>query len=1126
MSANTLWSPPSLEQIMAGFAVVRKTHPVTVTRTITLKLRTTRFKENMLRIAQQRVTMMTAEVLTLFQQDLAQVSCGQAGAQLPAALASLLDMGGRSLSPSEHHELEQFIAASACTIDPQHAPRALMSALAEASAHAGTAVEHVRAYLDDWDAAHGDLNLKNTLERVATMKNRDGTPRYSLRQLDQIRYAILLRKAMAEAHAVQVRAARMAALAEQAEQQRKDEERVRLIESDLRRRGAGKSSAQLITVLCAIARRYGDPQVADMQPSLLAELQRLAKEGNKKAHAPQLPFIRTVIHRLAASDEASGAGEGMGWLRRQVEYWYAHLPLDQQREIFGDAYVSVDGALRYAALLHALLQQFSMVSTATLLLLELTEAEIRQLGDGHEQFVALLSRCYSEHCSLHKYPLSGPLRQAIFASCGQSVLAWAQKLIDHHQKAQERHITLKAPKLDGAPSFQSVNLFYRKRLIYLPLIYQIWSASMDAYDLAASTTVPFGPDSGKTLGLTRRQRQQRRMRGNQRKSVLGDRFVGKRGARRLKRWMLAPKVVSEILEHLEVLEYPDIPGVSEQQRIAAKAAVHPYWVKKQHQPHGVRAVRPTQFRSQPTAHPVRLGQLSASQRFQLRQQMRELQAFAPEFERIREAIDLFLSPAPPDFPSLDTVMMTADEAAQLPLEVRDSVDQYEPRLTAYHQSLDLLRTFWPRRGSPSGNYTAEKLYDLETLRAQQFAQHAAELQERQLQPIRFQRTMNSQYSPASFTLVWRGPEAGGDAQESVLLACALAGEEAPERALLAQRGSQAEQQEEGVVQEFLNYPGHAFSRDRVPEMLFFPAEYGHGYQAQILRGVRERQRHAPIICQRGCTAAETGQHLPGCAPAAALATATLTSDVDAFGRALWFAHLPVEIPTPACAEQPNAIMGVHEDGGQLWFAVIDLHGAVLDVGELVPPAHVGPETAHGQASENFAYEMAWKILRQSHTDAYTAWIALEETGWKRDRVDINAAANRGRFAFPREKIASIVRYNAASEGMLPPTSMRGISPTSDCGHCGQRMEQGEVRYRAVYECPRCAALDVPNTLRRSDGEDAYRCTSCGSVWSEKIPQFKCLRCGAQQYARYNTALAVARRALERLSSQGASTAEE
>ena len=267
----------------------------------------------------------------------------------------------------------------------------------------------------------------------------------------------------------------------------------------------------------------------------------------------------------------------------------------------------------------------------------------------------------------------------------------------------------------------------------------------------------------------------------------------------------------------------------------------------------------------------------------------------------------------------------------------------------------------------------------------------------------------------------------------------------------------------------------------------------------------------------------------GCAPEAVITTATVAAETDVNGRLDWYARLPIAIPARPCTTDPNAVIGFHEYQGGYYFAVVDLTGKLIDLGELSVPENVGPHTRKGRTSDNFAFEMAWAMLRQSQMDNYKAYIGVENTAWKREKVELSADKNRETFAFPRERIFEIARYKAAREGLLLPEKVRGVAPSRDCGNCGHRAQNDTaIRWRPVVHCFHCQALDQSHSLERiadAEGVKHLHCTQCRRIWNIEEPQLKCSRCRILQHAQYNASLVVARRALDQLASDHQSAME-
>lgn len=1138
MSTFRLQQELSTRNILRGIERLREEHPATINLTISLKLRTTRFKENMLKVTQQRVTNMKSEVLASLQLDLEQINSGATGKRFIDTVLGLCN-ADNSISPSLRQELEAIVAP----LDPLALPIAMIKAVATAEASESGYAHQLRDYLDLWQKGHRDGHLDRTLERAAKARRRIGENEYELRytpeQLTWIRYAILLRKVLQDEHTKELQARRIVALAELAELSYEDAARTQEIDAAIAKRSAGQATESLITVICASVKRLSstDTDSGDKAQALrdtlvalakkLTNMQRRARQKKTAAVSLPGPFIRELIGLLAAEPETESDHGSIKWLWQQLEHWYSGREAKQQQQLQqkwqGEYAPAAVQRIRYAVLLNAWLEDSCTLATEILILAELAEATIREMNDGVQLLFGIISRCYSETCSRFKYPLTGVLRQATFSKCAEGILGWSQLVIDY-KVAWDRRIPgnqLPAQKPGEEPTVCRKNFFLglvrRKRITALPYIYHIWQLQEAAYREILATEVPIGPDAGKTLGNPETAPVGvRQSKGWRRSRVRGERVVGKRGARRIKRWLLKESVVRKTLEHLEVLEYPEI--FPEDRRDEAKAAPHPYWTAKRQQRRSVKAVRPAQFRHQTSKKPARLGQLNQRQRFFLRIQLRELKAYAPQFAAIEREIDEFLEAAPPRYPSLAPVIFSEQEARHLPFEAQMPLPELqEARQRAYEQDLELLRDFRPSRGGQFDSYTAEGLYDIEALRAQRLEQSAAALLPTKVQPIAFHRTMSAELDPKSFTLLVFQRERQDKAGERYIFACELAGDDAPERAEILQR-ARAELKE---PREFVNYPGRYVQSHEDSGLLFFAVEIGDKYQGRILRELYDRQRQAPIVCKTGCPykKTQTGEHLLGCAPAAAMGTATITSTVNGHGHDEWFAQLTIPTPTPPCEVVPTGVIGLHEHDGQLYFAVVDYTGKLLDIGEIAIPDHVGPQTRKGKTSKNFAFEIAWQIVRQSQTQHYLAGIAIEDTGWKRNANNTSAEQNRQRFAFPREKIMSLTALKAAQSGILPPVPIKGVAPTRDCGRCGHQLESSGVRLRSNRRCPHCTILGKPAILEAMETRESmsYKCPNCQRIWEPKIAQFKCSQCGHQQYAPYNAAIAVARAMLAQLS---------
>jgi hypothetical protein len=162
-------------------------------------------------------------------------------------------------------------------------------------------------------------------------------------------------------------------------------------------------------------------------------------------------------------------------------------------------------------------------------------------------------------------------------------------MVDYRIEQFENRYRLPRQK-KGEKLYCRIDPFQGKRVVRIGLIYALWSREDSSYRAAAATPVPIGPDIGKTLGNPESEEQNRLRRsrsivGWRHSSVRSSRILGKRGTRRLKRWLLPQDVVAETLEHLDVLTYPEL--YTPERIEEAKKAPHPYWTTKRRQHHSV-----------------------------------------------------------------------------------------------------------------------------------------------------------------------------------------------------------------------------------------------------------------------------------------------------------------------------------------------------------------------------------------------------------------------------------------------------------------------------------------------------------------------------------------------------------
>jgi hypothetical protein len=1146
--------------IAAALEKLQRDQPETVTLTMSMKLRVSKEKIELLRKAHTRITCMKADILTLLQDDLQRLAEGATDERLIAEIVGIARGLVGQERPAEHIIDKLFTELS--TVKAQGTSVGLATAVANAFADA-TEVQQpglywVATYLEGWYSQQNENRINEILEKATNAERKRKTtvngvesnvvePRYTVEQLRIIRYSLLLRKRMQER--VESRAATLSIvrLAEQIEGCTSDpDEQVRLLKSATRR-SAGNASMMLCrTIVDASARALSTEEKSEQQlvalSQALIELHRTIARRTKsqgisttnEANEQQLLISHIIAALVGEASVDQRYHEAFLWLRGQLDAWVA-IKASSDKDIEKDI-KNLVGRRRYAILLCRFLEATAPPMTDVFLAANLAEKRIRGIGDGAQMLSDILSACYSSICSIYKYPVSGVLRKGVFNDCAEGIVGWAQLVLDDLDargiEIPQNRAPLQTSKSQAKKgSISAAKLFRSWRVSYLGDIYWLWMREEAVYAAAAAREVPAGPDAGKRLGDPLKDRTSSRKRRRERArprpiSVLGPGYVGKRGARRILRWFLTDEQLQATLAELDVLIYPDLypPQRVEQ----ARRYPHPYWVRRVTQRVG--AVRPSNQRQRASKQPIRLGKLRRTQLLRVRDQLREQRRYKAQFDAIGNDIRRFVEKAPPSFPYVQRPLFTESQIKALPFEARVDVGlSYEERTQQYAQNAKWFHDFRPSHGDPLAIYSAEHLFDIERLAAQEFEAAAARIYRADLQPIYFQRTMYANYEPNSFALIHHRQQHQGQERYRFVFACNLICEEAEEYEELRHRvqfGREAEKAKSGKSNnkaeqppEFTNFPGFSFVQPENSTLVFFPVEFGDKYQGEFLRDLLDRQRKAPLRCAEKCEFAKTGKHSPTCAPPAVLTTATIGIEQDEQGWQEWYVFLPIPVSVPTCNMLPDAIMGVHEDQGRYYYAVMSFNGQALEVGEILLPAHVGPNTRRGKTSDNYVYELAHAIVRQSQKQSYHAYIGVEDTSWKSASVDVSAAINRARFAVPRQRIIEVVELKAAQSGTLVPDVIPGISPVRDCGTCGHRFEESRVRDLRVTTCFHCQLGGQRHTLTAMsdpEGSKYWICSHCGRTWQEMEPVFSCSHCGVRMYAHYNTALVTARRTMTRM----------
>ena len=851
---------------------------------------------------------------------------------------------------------------------------------------------------------------------------------------------------------------------------------------------------------------------------------RTRSQGKAPGTSSRIPLAWLLVTQLNATSNQSI--NGLQVLRKYLDQQAgstlekgAAQGLKQPQNVKGN-----QDPPQYAHILLTQIKSSALLSTDILILVELAEAVERGLTDDSDNLYATLSRCYSTYCSNYEYPLSATLRSSVFKNCAAIITSWSELLADYRLERwkQTGMLPLKRwndLKKNGEPNVYYHNPYRVRRFTLLPTLYSFWQAEDAEYRASAAEEMPMGPDAGKLFGNPepKSQRRKRTSLRKRRATSLGLQFIGKRGVRRFQRWLLAEDVIKATLDHLNVLLYPK--QHSTLQVDEAKSAPHPWWTNRKNK-QSVEAIRPSQHNGQRNGTPVPLGKLLKRQKIVLRNQLREQLRYKAEFERIQPAMRRFLADAPPTYPVIVPMQLLVQKIWPLPEETRAQVtSNTEQNLANYRAILNRFRDFRPRRGDPRELHSDEKLYDIETMNAQELEQAAALLLPGSAQPITYAQTMGVKNDPKAFALLFYERHFSWGKRNRYILACEFLGEEAPERQAIREhnKGNQK------ANRFFVNAPLHRFIDTNDSTFTFFAVHMGTKQQGRYLKRVLVDQE-AATICAAECKVAETGSHSAKCQPKAAITTATITEGFDHLGRRTWYANLSIPVATKPVATRPNAVVGFHEYRGRYYYAVIDLEGNVIEIGKVPIKRNVHPETPRGHTSDNFAFETAWSLVRLCQAKEYTAVIGIEDTAWKAATVSIDSEENRENFAHPRERIVQIAEYKATTHGFLKPIKVKQVAPSRDCGHCKHRIVgRSGIQIRAVQCCFHCLALGKEHQLTRVEGEQGnaqFVCTTCGQHWDLKEPVFKCPQCGKQQHARLNAAIVVARRLLNRLGEGG------
>ncbi|MBA3470951.1 MAG: hypothetical protein H0T53_15055, partial [Herpetosiphonaceae bacterium] len=196
------------------------------------------------------------------------------------------------------------------------------------------------------------------------------------------------------------------------------------------------------------------------------------------------------------------------------------------------------------------------------------------------------------------------------------------------------------------------------------------------------------------------------------------------------------------------------------------------------------------------------------------------------------------------------------------------------------------------------------------------------------------------------------------------------------------------------------------------------------------------------------------------------------------------------------------------------YVVMDYAGQIKRASDLHIPRHVDARYGAKRGSKNFIHEVANEIIVMAWL--WDAWIAIEDTSRKHERIGISRAGNHRFIGVPTQTIASTIDYKAKHMGMLPTHRISNISPR-DCPGCYTRRphEDRPIQIEWFVNCPKCDQK-ISTDLKLKEA----LCEACSYTWSiepftrrsEEI--FSCPKCKGEPWlVRWSLALVIAQRAL-------------
>ena len=545
---------------------------------------------------------------------------------------------------------------------------------------------------------------------------------------------------------------------------------------------------------------------------------------------------------------------------------------------------------------------------------------------------------------------------------------------------------------------------------------------------------------------------------------LGD--VGERELEWLRRRLLPAHKVDPLLEALEARIYPN-PDDTARYRDAGRLE-HP-WKQQEKAHRAVRAGHMDQHTLATAKQRVLLSELPVQELEKLHDELLDMRLFARQYAKIDAAVTLLLDT---EFHNFPFVAPFYDEAQQR---------MHEQKHT---QTLNRFRTPFPSKAKSVAHYTPADLERLERTASTDILHTEQLLIDPKTHVLHFPRLIHPTpdgidqrgyailYNPETFRY------------EMIV---DLFGRYGPVE-IMEQPAANVEQN-----RYFVNHPEHQYTDLKQRPRLSFGLECGYDYQdQQFLR-------------------AAIGQGADDDRSRPKLADAKIVSKINAKGSREFYVHIPVKIPVLPLDLQPTAILAFHHHQGYS-YALTDLDGTSLEIGDLTIPPHVLRSNVYSPFSKNYVYEVVHAMLNLAYRcilKGIIPFIVIEDTLWKK-QATLSRKRNQQVFSHPTREILDALKDKAVLQGYIKPLLVSGVSPGRRCGTCNHEHAEGQnaTHKEALQVCPVCQS----STFKANESQRLIQCLSCNHDWQAEEILFKCDGCAIVVLARYNTAHATARQA--------------